>query len=74
MKLTLMKLKGIRQFSPRNKKKSVHYNTGEVKNAETIYNRRKQNLVAMFKSGTQTTTAFAQANGINPLTFRIWIV
>lgn len=25
----------------------------------------KQNLVAMFKSGTQTTTAFAQANGID---------
>ena len=33
----------------------------------------KQNLVAMFKSGTQTTTAFAQANGINPLTFRSWL-
>ena len=27
----------------------------------------------MFKSGTQTTTAFAQANGINPLTFRSWL-
>ena len=33
----------------------------------------KQNLVAMFKKGTQTTTAFAQANGINPVTFRSWL-
>ena len=33
----------------------------------------KQNLVAMFKNGTQTTTAFAQANGINPVTFRSWL-
>ena len=32
--------------------------------------KEKQNLVAMFKSGTQTTSAFAQANGINPVTFR----
>ena len=33
----------------------------------------KQNLVAMFKNGTQTITAFAQANGINPVTFRSWL-
>ena len=33
----------------------------------------KQNLVAMFKNGSQTITAFAQANGINPLTFRSWL-
>ena len=32
----------------------------------------KQNLVAMFKNETQTS-AFAQANGINPLTFRSWL-
>ena len=33
----------------------------------------KQNLVAMFRNGSQTTTAFAKAYGINPVTFRSWL-
>ena len=33
----------------------------------------KQNLVAMFKNGSQTITAFAQANGINPVMFKSWL-
>ena len=27
----------------------------------------------MFKNGSQTITAFAQANGINPVTFKSWL-
>ena len=33
----------------------------------------KQNLVAMFKNGSQTITAFAQVNGINSVTFKSWL-
>ena len=35
--------------------------------------KEKQNLVAMFKNGSQTITAFAQVNGINPVTFKSWL-